>query len=130
MSMQSPSSSIGTATGGRAVGDGRVYEGKSCCSRACVDEFDVVGIACSARRQDSVEGWGPRRLLQGICRRRASCGHSLCGWSGPAAHSLVCFCPCSLGRETARSRSEEHTSELQSPDHLVCRPLLEKKTSR
>src|SRR5690348_17874823 len=24
-------------------------------------------------------------------------------------------------------RSEEHTSELQSPVHLVCRPLLEKK---
>src|SRR5258708_30895189 len=26
-----------------------------------------------------------------------------------------------------RARSEEHTSELQSPDHLVCRLLLEKK---
>src|SRR5258708_30478056 len=25
------------------------------------------------------------------------------------------------------TRSEEHTSELQSPDHLVCRLLLEKK---
>src|SRR5258708_20588515 len=36
-------------------------------------------------------------------------------------------------RERARTgisslkRSEEHTSELQSPDHLVCRLLLEKK---
>src|SRR5947208_4198986 len=29
------------------------------------------------------------------------------------------------GREVRRS--EEHTSELQSPDHLVCRLLLEKK---
>src|SRR5258708_31396283 len=30
--------------------------------------------------------------------------------------------------ETARyMRSEEHTSELQSPDHLVCRLLLAKK---
>src|SRR5258708_20909086 len=27
------------------------------------------------------------------------------------------------------SRSEEHTSELQSPDHLVCRLLLEKKNT-
>src|SRR5258708_9567633 len=27
----------------------------------------------------------------------------------------------------AHGRSEEHTSELQSPDHLVCRLLLEKK---
>src|SRR5258708_27118307 len=26
-------------------------------------------------------------------------------------------------------RSEEHTSELQSPDHLVCRLLLEKKNT-
>src|SRR5258708_23519730 len=35
-------------------------------------------------------------------------------------------------RESRRSlpptrRSEEHTSELQSPDHLVCRLLLEKQ---
>src|SRR6185436_21157674 len=30
---------------------------------------------------------------------------------------------CSSSRD---SRSEEHTSELQSPDHLVCRLLLEK----
>src|SRR5947208_12234248 len=28
---------------------------------------------------------------------------------------------------SAGDRSEEHTSELQSPDHLVCRLLLEKK---
>src|SRR5258708_26601026 len=33
----------------------------------------------------------------------------------------------SAGRRAHRSRSEEHTSELQSPDHLVCRLLLEKK---
>src|SRR5947208_9508604 len=34
-------------------------------------------------------------------------------------------------REQGRGpmRSEEHTSELQSPDHLVCRLLLEKKNT-
>src|SRR4051795_12898883 len=32
--------------------------------------------------------------------------------------------------EFRRVRSEEHTSELQSHSHLVCRLLLEKKTSR
>src|SRR5438309_8356803 len=33
-----------------------------------------------------------------------------------------------VGRQTsARMRSEEHTSELQSQFHLVCRLLLEKK---
>src|SRR5690348_17941857 len=30
-------------------------------------------------------------------------------------------------RRAGRGRSEEHTSELQSPVHLVCRLLLEKK---
>src|SRR5258708_23975454 len=30
-------------------------------------------------------------------------------------------------RRLPGTRSEEHTSELQSPDHLVCRLLLEKK---
>src|SRR3990170_8128125 len=29
-------------------------------------------------------------------------------------------------RQACATRSEEHTSELQSPDHLVCRLLLEK----
>src|SRR3989442_6200844 len=31
-----------------------------------------------------------------------------------------------LGRQQLRDRSEEHTSELQSRPHLVCRLLLEK----
>src|SRR5258708_22949496 len=31
--------------------------------------------------------------------------------------------------DNSSSRSEEHTSELQSPDHLVCRLLLEKKNT-
>src|SRR5258708_27868699 len=31
------------------------------------------------------------------------------------------------GAPGGAGRSEEHTSELQSPDHLVCRLLLEKK---
>src|SRR5258708_15432852 len=36
--------------------------------------------------------------------------------------------PKSIARiSPAPVRSEEHTSELQSPDHLVCRLLLEKK---
>src|SRR5258708_25250461 len=47
------------------------------------------------------------RSLGCAARRRA-------GSAGP------CF-------EWTGTRSEEHTSELQSPDHLVCRLLLEKK---
>src|SRR5256885_12186279 len=33
-----------------------------------------------------------------------------------------------VGEARVRPRSEEHTSELQSPCNLVCRLLLEKKT--
>src|SRR5258708_15370136 len=40
------------------------------------------------------------------------------GQVSPAGATLVHF---------GQVRSEEHTSELQSPDHLVCRLLLEKK---
>src|SRR5258708_23950904 len=34
------------------------------------------------------------------------------------------------GKHASGLRSEEHTSELQSPDHLVCRLLLEKKKKK
>src|SRR5438552_10512858 len=34
------------------------------------------------------------------------------------------------GGVASHDRSEEHTSELQSPDHLVCRLLLEKKKNK
>src|SRR5258708_8612321 len=40
----------------------------------------------------------------------------LCGQVGLAGSTRI-----------GENRSEEHTSELQSPDHLVCRLLLEKK---
>src|SRR5947208_11280882 len=40
---------------------------------------------------------------------------------------LVCIAMPLLFLLMRAIRSEEHTSELQSPDHLVCRLLLEKK---
>src|SRR5205814_8768824 len=42
-------------------------------------------------------------------------------------HVPGCSGPSGLGSETCPVRSEEHTSELQSLRHLVCRLLLEKK---
>src|SRR5690625_6633633 len=39
-------------------------------------------------------------------------------------------CLYSLSEERLEFRSEEHTSELQSRGHLVCRLLLEKKNKR
>src|SRR5256885_3223960 len=44
----------------------------------------------------------------------------------PRVDGLVSMMPAVLG-PTAAARSEEHTSELQSPCNLVCRLLLEKK---
>src|SRR5438876_3328499 len=52
----------------------------------------------------------------GLCRRE-SMGHRHAGLHPEDAHDV----------DEGRSRSEEHTSELQSPVHLVCRLLLEKK---
>src|SRR5690606_41603078 len=46
--------------------------------------------------------------------------------SPPASSCAASSGPCCL---SAR-RSEEHTSELQSRENLVCRPLLEKKKSK
>src|SRR5258708_21094603 len=49
---------------------------------------------------------------------------------GTARHSARTRCWCTArtsSRSSRPARSEEHTSELQSPDHLVCRLLLEIK---
>src|SRR5258708_19075519 len=68
--------------------------------------------------------------------RSRSTGLAEIGPHGPRAPSLVLPQPRRI-RWPARGlwlvpgmRSEEHTSELQSPDHLVCRLLLEKKNAR
>src|SRR5258705_6469489 len=48
--------------------------------------------------------------------------------SRPSAESIASRPPASVARSSMLSRrSEEHTSELQSLRHLVCRLLLEKK---
>src|SRR5438552_5878469 len=49
-------------------------------------------------------------------------------WSRGTTRRCSTPCRCWCPRPSRRTgRSEEHTSELQSPDHLVCRLLLEKK---
>src|SRR5688500_19949103 len=61
-----------------------------------------------------------------ISRRRIACGAT----TGKRKSSPSPITPRRLnspGRSTIFSRSEEHTSELQSPCNLVCRLLLEKK---
>src|SRR5256885_3257598 len=57
----------------------------------------------------------------------AMCRHGLHRRCSPIRSSPGPGCSCSAAMFGARMRSEEHTSELQSPCNLVCRLLLEKK---
>src|SRR5258708_19349390 len=85
--------------------------------------------ACSLQRVPRIVDWISRDAnastasvsitLQRLWNRK--CARTRRPWSWAALILLAkppCFSP---------NRSEEHTSELQSPDHLVCRLLLEKK---
>src|SRR5689334_25121465 len=77
-------------------------------------------------------------LFRSVCVVRHGLGG--CAEDGGACVCVVvcvcgcclCVCPlcnvCVVGR--AVGRSEEHTSELQSQFHLVCRLLLEKKNKK
>src|SRR5258708_13290582 len=62
--------------------------------------------------------------------RESSCstGAPHRGSTGRATTRSGRCCPAPTTQAGSR-RSEEHTSELQSPDHLVCRLLLEKKNN-
>src|SRR2546426_5854048 len=57
---------------------------------------------------------------------RPSCLRQLGGRSARTAISVISPLASAVGRPRL-ARSEEHTSELQSPCNLVCRLLLEKK---
>src|SRR5438094_6222007 len=57
-----------------------------------------------------------------LFRSRACQGHPLLLAAGELAGIMI-----SAQDQADRARSEEHTSELQSPYELVCRLLLEKK---
>src|SRR5207244_13140670 len=66
----------------------------------------------------------------GLATRPATSSfHASSGTSGcsPRSSTGQFFTSCWPVGSFGMPRSEEHTSELQSPDHLVCRLLLEKK---
>src|SRR5689334_23419715 len=61
--------------------------------------------------------------------RRSRTPGSTTGWRSASRTTATCTTDRSTrsARSACSSRSEEHTSELQSQFHLVCRLLLEKK---
>src|ERR1022692_2285845 len=90
--------------------------------------YRSASMACELRRywprkSDS----SPRISVKPAVPRQ--CAPNACEYSS-LAHTPCPFCRTAVSSATLRLvsiRSEEHTSELQSPCNLVCRLLLEKK---
>src|SRR5437762_5404797 len=86
--------------------------------------FPYTTLFRSSRKPDG-KGWSGNRSVgsRGASRGRAAL-------ATPRRHPILDQLRCldRLAREhRGAARSEEHTSELQSPMYLVCRLLLEKK---
>jgi len=79
-------------------------------------------VATETRPKLMILGGGPNRIGQGIEFDYCCCHASFSAQDQGFATVMLNSNP-----ETVSTRSEEHTSELQSPMHLVCRLLLEKK---
>src|SRR6266498_1582312 len=89
------------------------------CDRTWVGDHNSLALPIAA---DVFEPFG-LMLRPEIAAISMSC--SRCSW--PCTRPRSDGCACRGGRRRRLARSEEHTSELQSRPHLVCRLLLEKK---
>src|SRR5258708_17941924 len=75
----------------------------------------------------SAKGASGGRLAQALAAGNAPRCHCARAFGLLSGRVHLSIQPTDLGLTRQALRSEEHTSELQSPDHLVCRLLLEKK---
>src|SRR5205823_14154580 len=81
------------------------------------------------RRSSDLARFSPARSATCTSRRRA--GFPMAWWTAPRCSHAASWESCACrSAPTSCSRSEEHTSELQSLAYLVCRLLLEKKKIR
>src|SRR2546426_8795417 len=91
-----------------------------------IRDYKVTGVqTCALPISPGSTRWCPRR-----CRRRSGATRrpgSMTARSCSQVEPVMAVC-----RSTPQffTRSEEHTSELQSPCNLVCRLLLEKKKKK
>src|SRR5947208_14893760 len=98
--------------------------------RACPSA--ALGTGCGRRRWDARRTAAPQ--MPARHRGRRGRGQTT-SWADARSYGLLgdepleaAYWSCHPGSLSLITfRSEEHTSELQSPDHLVCRLLLEKK---
>src|SRR5690242_20831229 len=101
-----------------------------------------VALSLTMDPQSAVGGWMPRprndralMVRKTKQKRRPNSAISGGRMFGRISRVMIqpSFSPCSLAASTKSStttRSEEHTSELQSHVNLVCRLLLEKKKKK
>src|ERR1035441_2286095 len=94
---------------------------------ACILPFTFSNLMAS-------DGISMATATRAVCgrveERGARVGAAMVPAAGAAARLSSVFSmglPASASRDLTLQRSEEHTSELQSLRHLVCRLLLEKK---
>src|SRR3989442_12053557 len=97
------------------------------------DAAQARSVAISAER-----GLRPKNLSSRFSGDISSYNPCSCSWSAAAAGRMHTVVPSASRAWTGGAlvvwsviavRSEEHTSELQSRPHIVCRLLLEKKNS-
>src|SRR2546426_3066918 len=100
-----------------------LFAGGSWVKPASGEWFDVINPA-TTQRIARVPQAGKADVDAAVAAARAA----FRGWSGLPGHARARYLY-ALAREVQR-RSEEHTSELQSPCNLVCRLLLEKKKKK
>src|SRR5207244_7700562 len=74
-----------------------------------VNSTQIIELPINGRRVDSFVLLTPAVVPDGA--------FGLLSFRGVAGHNAFL----TDGNDTTNTRSEEHTSELQSPDHLVCR---------
>src|SRR5207244_9120205 len=92
--------------------------------REVVAPGDTYALDPNISREDALAYWfGPR--TQTYVAEGDAVGDGVAVPGKPTVSPTIIRARQILG--TYILRSEEHTSELQSPDHLVCRLLLEKK---
>src|SRR5690348_17446688 len=82
--------------------------------------FPVPKSSVARERQLTVKQWRNRVVVLGQTTKSGAQASN----RAFVSEAIHCF---SKGTRSTSGRSEEHTSELQSPVHLVCRLLLEKK---
>src|SRR5207253_9124365 len=86
---------------------------------------DALPISCGRRARRAPRSPGGRAVAAAVRRHLRRGSRSL----SPSAARSAAAAGASPGGRRPAGRSEEHTSELQSRGHLVCRLLLEKKNN-